>query len=262
MTVCIATLCNQSKGVVVASDRMITATYPPIEFEHGVPKIEVICPSCVVLTAGDALAHADLCRYVRNKISALSRPRTTSITEEVRKGYVVQRLKTIEERHLAPRGWTLKDFYETYVQRMPPDIVITIDNEIATYDYGLEIIIAGVDPDEAHIYGIRHPGEIDCYDSLGYHSIGIGAMHAVSSLVTNSYLATVDTKMAVYLAYEAKKNAENAPHVGNDTDMVIVEENSHRVLTNEEIKSLEAIYDTRRLRQTEEFKEAVSNLPF
>ena len=104
MTVCIATLCNQAKDVVVASDRMITATYPPIEFEHGIPKLEVISSSCIVLTAGDALAHADLCRNVNGRISELSRPRTTVITEEIRKGYVVQRLKTIEERFLTSRG--------------------------------------------------------------------------------------------------------------------------------------------------------------
>ena len=83
MTVCIATLCNKGKDVVVASDRMITATYPPVEFEHGIPKLEVICPSCIVLTSGDALAHADLCRAVRGVISGLSRPRTAKITEEI-----------------------------------------------------------------------------------------------------------------------------------------------------------------------------------
>jgi len=85
VTVCIGVLCENAKQVVVASDRMITATYPPVEFEHGLPKVEVISPSCIVLTAGDALAHADLCRNVRSKIGGLSRPSTSKITEEVRR---------------------------------------------------------------------------------------------------------------------------------------------------------------------------------
>jgi len=192
MTICIATLCNQAKDVVVASDRMITSSYPPIAFEHGMPKLEQICPSCIVLTSGDALAHADLCRLVRGRISGLSRPRTTTITEEVRQAYVAQRLKTIEERFLAPRGWTLGEFYEKHVRTMPPDLVVAIDHQISNYDYGLEIIVAGTDLDEAHIYGIRHPGEVDCYDSLGYHAIGIGAIHAISSLIVNGCLPTTN----------------------------------------------------------------------
>lgn len=262
MTVCIATLCNQGKDVVVLSDRMITATYPPVEFEHGIPKLEEICPSCIVLTSGDALAHADLCRVVRGRISGISRPKTTVITEEIRKGYVAQRLKKIEERFLASRGWTLKDFYETHVRAMPPDLVVTIDNQIASYDYGLQIIIAGADPDEAHIYGIRHPGEVDCYDSLGYHAIGIGSMHAISSLIANGCLPTANIKMAVYLTYEAKKNAESAPGVGQDTDMAIVREGSYQIIDSDQISLLEKIYDSRRIRQTKEFEEAIGSLPF
>lgn len=262
MTVCIATLCNQAKDVVVASDRMVTATYPPVEFEHRIPKLEIICPSCIVLTAGDALAHADLCRNARERISSLSRPKTAVITEEIRKGYVAQRLKKIEERFLASRGWALKDFYEMHVRTMPPDLVITIDNQIASYEYGLDIVIAGVDPDEAHIYGIRHPVEVDCYDSIGYHAIGIGAMHAVSSLIANGCLSTTDIKMAIYFTYEAKKNAESAPGVGQDIDMAIIREKGYEAIKPEQISLLEEIYDSRRIRQTEEFNKAIDSLPF
>lgn len=262
MTICIAVLCNQSKHIVVVSDRMITSSYPPIEFEHGIPKLVEICPSCIVLTSGDALAHADLCRVVRARISGLSHPRAATITEEVRKAYVAQRLKTIEERFLAPRGWTLKDFYETHVRTLPPDLFVAIDHQLSSYDYGLEIIVAGSDSDEAHIYGIRHPGEVDCYDSLGYHAIGIGAMHAISSLIVNGCLPTININMAVYLAYEAKKNAENAPMVGQDTDMAIIKEGGYDTISSEQIALLEQIYDSRRTRQTEDFRKAIDELPF
>jgi len=262
ITVCIAALCNGTKDVVVASDRMITATYPPIEFEHGIPKIEEICPYCVVLTAGDALAHADLCRLVRGNVSILSRPRVQQITEEIKQAYVAQRLKTIEERYLSTRGWKLNDFYEEHIRKIPTDLAIAIDNQIATYDYGLSIIVAGADSDEAHVYGIRHPGDVDCYDAIGYHAIGIGAMHAVSNLVANGYLPAVTVKMSVYMVYEAKKNAENAPGVGNQTDIMIIRNTGHQWVIPEQIKQLEQIYESRRIRQTNEFLEAVDKLPF
>lgn len=262
MTICIGVLCNNSKDVIVASDRMITATYPPIEFEHGTLKLEIICPTCIVLTAGDALAHADICRVVKAKVGALTRPRATAITEEIRKTYVAQRQKTISERFLEPRGWTLEDFYEKHARAINPDLFLTIDHEIASYDYGLQIIVAGVDPEEAHIYGIRHPGEVDCYDSLGYHAIGIGALHAVSSLIANGYNPTVSRKMAVYLVYEAKRNAENAPGVGRYTDMAIIQESGYRVLSSDDVSVLENIYNSRRIPLTEEFEKTIDDLPF
>jgi len=262
VTVCIGVLCEKARQVVITADRMITATYPPVQFEHGMPKLEVICPSCIVMTAGDALAHADLCRNVRNRISDLSRPRMVVITEEVRKGYVAQRLEAIEQRFLEPRGMTIKEFYDRYVRTLPPDVVVTLDHQIATYDYGLSIIVAGVDPDEGHIYGIRNPGETDCYDALGYHAIGIGAMHAISSLIANGFLPLMGVKHAVYFSYEAKKNAESAPGVGRDTDMAIIRDGDIRNVSPEEIQELEKIYETRRVRQTDEFKEAVEALPF
>lgn len=262
MTVCIGVLCASSKQVVVASDRMITATYPPVEFEHGMPKLEVICPSCIVLTAGDALAHADLCRIVRARIGGLSRPKISTITEEVREGYVAQRLQTVQQRFLEPRGWTIKDFYDKYMRTLPSDVVVTLDHQIANYNYGLSILVAGADPDEAHIYGIRHPGETDCYDSLGYHAIGIGAMHAISSFIANGYLSTADVKYAVYYTYEAKKNAENAPGVGKDTDMAIIRDGGHYIITTDQVNALEEIYETRRIRQTSEFQKAIDGLPF
>jgi len=262
MTVCIAALCNKAKDVVVASDRMITATYPPIEFEHGIPKLAIICPTCIVLTAGDALAHAVICRAVSEIVAGLSHPKTAVITEHVRRTYVEERQKVISQLFLEPRGWALDDFYEKYARTIHPDLMLTIDRQISTYDYGLEIIVAGVDSDEGHIYGIRHPGKVDCYDAIGYHAIGIGDLHAVSSLIGNKCVPLVSSKMAVYLVYEAKKNAENAPGVGEDTDMAIIKRDGHQILSNEDISLLNNIYNSKHVPQTEEFTKAIDDLPF
>jgi len=262
MTVCIAGLCNESKSVVLASDRMITMRYPPMEFEHGIPKLEIICPACMVLTAGDALAHADLCRVVRNTVGLLSQPRIAVITEEVRKAYVAMRLQAISQRLLEPRGWKLDDFYGKYIRIVPTDIVVTLDHQIANFNYGLDVLVAGADADEAHIYGLRHPGEVDCYDSIGYHAIGIGYIHAVQNLIANKYLSSLGTNLAVYFAYEAKRSAEVAPGVGKDTDMVIITKKGYKMVATEQVSMLNDIYESRRVSLTEESKEAISKLPF
>lgn len=262
VTIGIAALCNSAREVVIACDRMITATYPPIEFEHGTPKIDRMSDTCSILSAGDALAHAEICREVKGRTSALTRPRVSVITEQIRLAYVSQRQNTIKQRFLEPRGWTLEDFYGELARRLPLDLFLKVDRDISSYNYGLDLIVAGVDPDEAHIYGIRHPGEVDCYDSLGYSAIGIGDLHAVASLVSNQYDPSVSRKMATYLVYEAKKNAENAPGVGEYTDIAIISESSTYIFTKSDIDSLEQIYNTRRIPQTDEFHSTINNLSF
>jgi len=87
-------------------------------------------------------------------------------------------------------------------------------------------------------------------------------MHAISSLIANGFLPLMGVKHAVYFSYEAKKNAESAPGVGGDTDMAVIRDGKIRNITPEEIKELEKIYETRRVRQTGEFTEAVDALPF
>ncbi len=68
--------------------------------------------------------------------------------------------------------------------------------------------------------------------------------------------------MAVYLTYEAKRSAENAPMVGQDTDMTIIKEGTCNLISREQITLLEQIYDSRRIRQTEDYQKAIEELPF
>ncbi len=55
MTVCIAAINEKHKLIAFATDRMVTATFPPIEFEHSMPKVTQINNYCIALSAGDAL---------------------------------------------------------------------------------------------------------------------------------------------------------------------------------------------------------------
>ncbi len=71
MTVCIAAICDGGQSVVVASDTTVTNTAIPIEFEHFGSKISDLSPTCIAMTAGDALAHTELFGMVRGSLAAL-----------------------------------------------------------------------------------------------------------------------------------------------------------------------------------------------
>lgn len=83
MTICIGAICDEGKKAVATSDRMITITMPPIEYEHAVPKISKISKSCIALTSGSALAHTDLCREAQSRISGMSAPSIKTIVDKI-----------------------------------------------------------------------------------------------------------------------------------------------------------------------------------
>ena len=261
MTVCIAAVCGNKQAVVVASDRMITASYPPVEFEHDVPKLEKVGNSCVALTVGDALAHVDLFRTARQTLAGLDTPTIQQIAEVLRTLYSTERLKVVEQRILGLRGWKLAEFYTELPKTVPPDIFMMVDHSIATYDYGVELLVAGVDT-EGHIHSVRNPGHTDCFDALGYNAIGSGALHALSTFIANNCCASMGVNQGVYLVFEAKRAAEVAPGVGKHMDMAIINGDGVHVLTDKEISALDDVYNARMAPRSESAAEAIANLPF
>ena len=91
MTICIAAIGGGGTHVVVASDRMVTANPPPIEFEHNSPKITEVSQHCVVMTAGDALAHVELCNEAINMAQAIRVLSIRQISAEIQQVYTDQR---------------------------------------------------------------------------------------------------------------------------------------------------------------------------
>ena len=246
--------------MVVAADRMVTASHPSIEFEHGLSKIDVLTNTCVMLSAGDALAHADIARQSTGQLGRLERPAVAEIAEAVRKSYIGQRKKRIEELFLEPRGWDFDHFYQQHARVLPTDLVLTLDNQISTFDYGVTMIIAGTDLTEGHIYGLRHPGQVECYDALGYYAIGIGAEHALASLIRNGCTPHTAPEAALYYVYEAKRAAESAPGVGKDTDLAIIRSDGSQQLDNGVLERLDEIHKQRVAPMTDKIQKQIDGL--
>jgi 20S proteasome alpha/beta subunit len=123
----------------------------------------------------------------------------------------------------------------------------------------LELIIAGVDKDGPHIYGLMNPGILECFDSIGFYSIGSGSMHAFQSLVA-TYEPGESIEKTLYETYKAKKDAEIAPGVGKDVDLGIIKQNECIDFTQDhvKIKDLEKFYE----KTKETTKKMVENADF
>lgn len=246
MTICIAAVCDGGKTVMVASDRMITVSHLSQEFEHGIPKMETISNSCLAVTAGSALVPRELFSNIRKWTSNISNPSIEQIVKRVKDNFNRLRIEKAEEIYLKSRGFeSVTDFYEKS-RALPPELVVPLDEKIAKEELGVEILIAGVDNDGAHIYWVTEPGTSNCFDSICYSAVGSGEPHALHTFISESYEDKLPLNEALFVIYEAKRNAENAPGVGRSTDIWIISKNEIKKIKEETLKKLEEIYDLKK----------------
>jgi hypothetical protein len=218
MTVCIAAINQKHKLIAFATDRMVTATFPPIEFEHSLPKLTPINDYCVALSAGDALVGKEIFDDVIKRTAGETSSSITQIVERTKESYQRKRLQILEAVHLRSRGINHQIFITEGAKILPPPTYAQIDYAFATFMLSVEAIIVGVDDSGPSIYGIRNPGLVNCYNSIGFHAIGTGGMHALVSLI-ETYNPAVGEAETMYTVFRAKKVAEVAPGVGPRTDL-------------------------------------------
>jgi hypothetical protein len=192
------------------------------EFEHEVPKINKITSRIVALTAGDALRGARLAYDVAIRMPADSPP-VQAVVEAFSARYVESRSNQINSEIFQPRGIRMQDFYGGQQQRMLAPIAGTIDEQVISFNYQVEVLVAGADDEGAHIWHITNPGgSPNDFRQIGFHAIGSGMIHALQSLIGFGHTGTHGLHETLFRVYASKRRAEVAPGVGTDTDLAII----------------------------------------
>lgn len=229
MTVCIAALCDNGKGVVLAADQMVTARIPiGYEFEHQ--EITKIVPlddeqgSTYALAAGDVLLGTKILDQAKIQVQQQQRMVTaTEIAEIVRGVYQSLRLSNIVQKELEPRGLDIDSYYGRH-QSLSPQVLLIIDQSLSQWDAGVEFIIAGRGEAGYTIHTVINPGITVDNTPLGYCAIGSGAPHAMYSLIEARYTRGVDQVEVEKLVRKAKGRSEVAPGVGSETQLRVIHE--------------------------------------
>ena len=225
LTICIAALYDNGKGVIIAADLMTTAQFPiSYEFEReDVEKIVQISESVCVyaLISGNVIFANEVIESARKKIIAEGLKGTAEIAEQLRKSYQKIRLNHIIRNELESRGLNLDTYYQNQQKLLAP-IVQMIDGQLRGWNPRVEFIVVGKDESSCHIYTVINPGDQACQDSIGYVAIGTGAPHAIYSLI-ESYRKSLNKDAVLKLIELAKKRSEVAPGVGSETKIVIEE---------------------------------------
>lgn len=272
MTICIVGICaaqNSIAGKAIGiADRMITAV--DTEFEQAAfSKIDKLTENCIAITAGSALAHTELFNTTRAKFAGTPAPPITQVVQELKDNYVKLRTIRAEERYFKPLGLTVESFLASQ-RSLDSTLVLRLSRQLEEAEYGghpgLQIVVAGIDTTGGHIHCVFDPGSSECFDAIGYCSIGSGERHADSALIANDYNASLPTKKALYLMYEAKKRAELAPGVGKRyTDVCIVSDSGIQNFTTQQIQELEGVYNKHEeveISCRQEMEDLIEALPF
>jgi hypothetical protein len=131
------------------------------------------------------------------------------------------RFKHAEGVLLAPLGLTAETFFEKQ-KVLDTELVRQIATELINHEIpDVEAICRGTDPSGSHIYIVGKEG-INCQDFVGFASIGIGMGHANSQFMFARHTYSSPATNTLLLVYSAKKRAEVAPGVGEDTDMIVI----------------------------------------
>jgi 20S proteasome alpha/beta subunit len=261
MTVCIGCICNDEDAplVIMSADRMITSSeHLAIQFEHPKEKICPITDLCFVAFAGNALMQHEIVNYVTTQINQVEDIQSLTIEEIVhyiQQTYVAIRRRQIEYEILKPRGIDNFDVFFDLQQKLLPNIVEDIQDEIDEYDLGVELLIGGIDYLGGHLYIVGNPGIFASFDPLGYAAIGSGRPHALSTFMIDEYDTDCSIAKAMLTTYKAKRVSEKTPGVGyKHTDMFVITDGGCHIQDESMIGFLEEQYTemTQRVKQFEE----------
>jgi len=247
MTICISAIAEE-KYIVSISDKMVTLTNPPTEYEQYNSKTHVITNSCIFASAGLALEPLPILEEIKEECD--DKTPITDIATKAKTIFKKHRTQFMEDNLLTKFGLTHDEFKKMQLS-MNPNIVAQIYKTLNEKLYDLSIIIAGVDKNGPHIFNINDPSQLTNYNGLGHCQIGSGNIHAFSSFISNQFNSKLKLTEVAAIVYESKKRSEIARGVGVASDMYIVSNNNVKQLTDDEMKNLESNYQCKIERQNE-----------
>jgi 20S proteasome alpha/beta subunit len=250
MTVCIAAVCDGGKSVIVAADRMFTAP-PPVnmEFETAEKKIEQVSPGCVALFAGNSAYATEIIQGALDALAGAQRPQVPVVIERLKESYIRVRNQKVRDQIIIPalgpdfvRAEALGMNIPTYLQAQQAIYgqMVMMQQQ---FNLGSDIVVAGVDDLGARLHVLSHPGTTASLDKLGHASIGSGGNHANMRLALGAQTKNSNLVETLYRVFDAKKAAEVAPGVGQETDIAIVSAAETKQCSRELLQDLSEIFN-------------------
>ena len=241
MTICIATICDSGNTIVLAGDKEVGVGFTSAEFPGS--KFGKLYPNWSVGIAGTIANAVDV--YTATGRHSIPANSSYNVRSAIEAAYREARLHQAEAKFLGNRGWTMQEFINNGMAKLPSATYANIDAQIAFFDFNADLIVAGFgDGEMPSILTIANPGVCLDHTKLGFWCVGSGSTAAQMSLFSRSYAADMPAEMAAYYAFEAKMNAQHATGVGSATDIFLLRrDKAHTIISDKTIDALNEIWE-------------------
>lgn len=246
MTVCIGALCDGGKAAVIAADEMVTFG-APMNLQVEPPDLRKIVPisaSVALLYAGTVPDGEEIIGAVRSRIGTLGGPATVdAVAECVKDAYYHHKRRRAEETILRPwLGLDFQQFQELSARSPGSQILGQVLSVLSQHNLQTDFLVAGSDDTGCHLFTVNHPGVRYAMDTLGYATIGSGAMHAGISLALNKHTASAPLERTLFRVFEAKIAAQVSPGVGYRTDVAILRDGAIQFVKSDTLEVLARVH--------------------
>jgi hypothetical protein len=152
--------------------------------------------------------------------------------------YENERADQADDIYLVPRGWNRKDFMNKGHSLLPDTLYADLEDKLAKYDLGLQLIVAGFDASGAgHIFCMDSEvkrGTPQRCDITGFAAIGAGGIGGSYMMYFRKCSPQMKIREALYYCLEAKWFGEHAGSVGLRTDTCILRYGREPIFLNDE----------------------------
>jgi 20S proteasome alpha/beta subunit len=225
VTVCIATLCDQGKAIILASDKMVGIGYVEAELDNS--KMQMIHPHWCMMIAGQDIAPLfELADLARAEMPPTIEVPLDVVMEVIQRNYECIRMKRAEAVYLKPIGWTIERFNREGSASLPN--FQEIQSQLRDFELSVQLLVAGFDrklnpPGKLFTIVSDDRGIPRRYDIPGFAAIGSGAIAAEYMMHFKDVSPKLPIRAAVYYTLEAKYFGEYASGVGPRTDMIVLQ---------------------------------------
>ncbi|MGB7082006.1 MAG: hypothetical protein WBD54_10250, partial [Candidatus Acidiferrales bacterium] len=217
MTVCLATVAEKSKAIVMVSDKAVTYggkdSLAPMQYDTGVKKVRRIGSTFwYALIAGDPTfalhvidgaeqiiaSNPDLVESVMGMMSCL------------KAAYKKRRETLVSDLVLAPRLLTKDLLVARTADLLPLDqeFFFGVSAEAKNLKTNSSLLVCGFDSkSKPHFFSVTNPGVVHSHDMTGFHAVGVGASMAISRLLILEAAKEDKLPLALYGAFDSKVNA-------------------------------------------------------
>ena len=144
---------------------------------------------------------------------------------------------------------------------MVPPIAGGIDQQVMQFNLGIDLLIAGVDDEGAHLFSVYNPGgAVNDFAPIGFAAIGSGTLHATQSLIGFRHTSARDLHQTLFRVYASKRRAEVAPGVGSDTDLAIISDAGIHYVAPEVVGQLAVLFQQYEQPVVQDIREKVARL--